>query len=1132
MTAPLPPTETPPEARPDAELQQHLERLDRAVREAHAALHAAAEERAAAPLRALIAETAEAQRKVLQTYEFDRPLDAPLRPPDGLWNALTAYRREMTTIHARFREELQRLDLGALLGGLVQETLDAIDEETAETPERLERPEPEGLIELEAGDSLGLASRKLTERTRRSAAALGHTVGSGWRRLTRRAPHDPAAHVQAIALRALFDEHIHVRLARTFTTEHRAMQTAVGQTVARVEAALSEWADGLLRLEPALDRPAFHAPDIFAPVRTPGEPAASASSLDAAATEPSSEHVPPEPTPEAKAERADKVRRVRELTQALDATLHDLSVALPPPAPDALEAAHDVLAERVRRSGWDSDPVAPPGDGEPDAELSANVKRWTAWHHNVVRRLRVDGLLLDLRAQLMHEVERLIDRMTGSVVGPLRETADDAAAVFAELRAEATEACSQADPAALVPAIRDILDRALEHVDRTLLPTLQTLSLDRTVEQAVVAMRDRLHAAVGALPEQVTLNARLGPEHVGELGPAADVPLRRIVETTLSQEFTARLIQSTDVLRQPLFNAVSGAEAIRDVVRFNLEAAVEELETAVAAPAEDEHPPNDERAPDAPEASDVPEQEDPVANARELTVDGLARAEEQLHHVHAPLAEPWLTFIRQATETFENGWKALHGRANAANLVEAQFLDFKTRTQQSLLRMRHTAEATGQRFLHLTRRTFRFGRAEAKRLVRMGQAAAGLTAQTEADRQRTIDALAESTQLLAGLPLVYRRLFSFTPLTDPTLLEGRETSLARVSDLAERWRQGLDSSSLVVTAEPGGGRTSFINAVRALLADDEPLSLHLTDRSDDEQAVARLIGDALGLEAVDSFDALEDRLLTVRRKRIFIVEGLEHLLLRAPGGLDLIERMLVSMSRTDGRVLWIGTMVQPGWRFIERVAPQLTGLVTAVQLAPFTRVQVEAALMKRHARSGLPLVFAEPAEPSTLLARKLGKATTPEARQTILREEFFDGLYRASGPNLRLALLYWLRAADFEAAADTLTLRPVRPLDFSFVGAFDLARSFALKALLQHGSLTLSEHDRIFRTSRDESFLIFESLRNLHLIQSAAAPEAALARRNGAPEAAPDLIREDVRYRLHPLVVAPVTSALRAKNML
>ena len=1091
----------------DDDLHRRLADLDRTTREAHAALHAAIAERAAEPLRQLIEDAAETHRRAMETHGFDRPPDAPLRPPAVLWDALTAYRRDMTDVHARFRDRLQALDLGATVGALYDEALGTIAAEAAGAPVEVVRPEPEGVVEAEAGDSVGLLARKLAERTRRNTSAAGRGFGNGLRRLSGKEPRPEEPHAQVVPLRALMEEQALVRIPRALVKEHGDLQTAVGRAVARLEGAFTEWANGLLRLESSLDRPRFHASDVFA--RTDEEPA---------------------PQAEAPPDEAPHVRHVRALAQTLDATLHDLEVALPPADADALDAARDTLAERVRRSGYDSDHIAQPGDGEPLAELSNNIERWSGWHRNVGRRLEVDGLLLSLRAQLMNEVERLIAGVTASVVQPMQRTAEEAAGVFTDVRAEAAAACDRLDePAALAGAVRDVLDRALTHVDRRMLPALQRISLDRAVEEAIEAMRGRLREATAALPEHITLHTRLGPDRVGQQGHAAEVELRRIVVSTLSEEFAARLVQSADGLRQPLFNAISSAEGVRDVIQYNLETAIEELEAAAA-----ERP----SEPEAAEPEAVEPEEDPLSNARELTVDALARAEERLHQILAPLAEPWRAFVRRATETFERGWTTLHERTNTTNLVEAQFLDFKTRTRRAFVQAQAEAQRAGQRLGHLSRKWFRFGRVGARRLVQMGQAAAGLAAQSEADRQRTLDALADAGRLHTGLPLVYRRLFSFAPLTDPTLFEGRAEPLARLTELAGRWQQHQDSSAIVVTAEPGGGRTSFVNVLRAVVfADDAPVSLRLTERTGDEQAVAGPIAEALGLDVPPSFDALEARLLApaaAADRRVCIIEGLEHLLLRAPDGLDLIERVFIFMSRTDMRVLWAGTMGLPGWRFVERAAPQMMGLVTPVHLPPFTRAQVEAALMKRHVRSGLPLVFAEPTEPSTLLARRLSKTASPEERQAVLRAEFFDGLYRASGPNLRLALLYWLRAADFEATADTLTLRPVRPLDFGFIGGFDLARSFALKALLQHGTLTLAEHDRIFRTTRAESFLIFESLHNLRLIQPATESERTTPaeRRNGTGTPYVEPVREDVRYRLHPLAVAPVTGALRAKNML
>ncbi len=1160
--------------RPDADLHDLLDGFDRSVLAAVAALREAAGTETEG-LRRLVGTAAEAHRRAMEVHGFDRGLDEPPRPPVALWDALTAYRTEMETVHAAFREGLRDLDLGAALGRRYEEAAEALAAKGAQAPEVIVRPEPEDLIEAQAGDSTTLLARKLAERTRRSARALGRTLSNGARRVVGKEPRAPEPPVQAVPLRALLEEQTRVRIPRLLVADHTTVQTDVGQAVARLEGAFTVWAGDLLRLESGLDRPRFHTADALAwpaaktedrgqraedggqrterswqrypsrptppsaalragsgaghaspeewlsaeppPLDTPEATASTDAAVpDPAAADPAADSSVPDP-----AEERAKVRRVREAVQALDAALHAASVSLPPPDASDLDAARDALAERVRRSGYDSDRHAAPGEAEPLAELANDVARWSGWHRNVVRRLGVDGLLLELRGRLVEEVDGLVDGVAERVVLPVQTMVRSVAYRLAQLRAEATEACDRiAEPAPLAEALRDLLGRALAVIDREMRPALQQVSLDRAVEEAVAAMRTRLAEIVRPLPERVTLHSRLGPDQAGRPGSAAEVELRAIVQSLLGEEFAARLVRSADALRQPVLTALAQAETVRDIVRFNLETAIEELEAAqgeaTGEPVEDE-------------------ETDVLANARELTVDGLARAEERLAGIGTPLAGPWRAFVRRAVETFEGSWTALHERANAENLVAAGLLDLKARTNRTVERLRLQAEALGKRTAFALRTWFRFGRIKAKRLVEMGQQAAGLAEQSALDRRRTLDALAEAATLDAGLPLVYRRLFSFAPLSDPTLFVGRALELARLGEQVERRRAGRDTSPVVVTSEPGGGRTSLLNVLQATaFRDDAPARLALTERVETEAVLAARLGEALALEGpVPSLDALAARLLAddFDARPVCFIEGLEHLMLRAPGGLDLIERTLICLSRTDTRVLWVCTAVLPGWQFVERTVPQVGGLVDVVALPPLTRDEVEAALTKRHARSGLPLIFAEPPEPSALLARRLNKAETPEARQALLRGEFFDGLHRAGGAGLRLSLLYWLRAADFKAAADTLTLHPVRPLDFSFIGTFDLPRLFALRALLQHGTLTLAEYERAVRTTREESLLTFESLHNLRLLQRADGPEAALSpRRNG--QAAEMPVEDGVRYRLHPLVVAPVTAALRARNML
>lgn len=1094
-------------ANADVDLRDRLDAVDAAVRARLTDLDEQTAAEAVAPLQTLVAEAAATHRRLVETYGFDRPLDAPLRMPEVLWDALTAYRRDTTSVHDTLRTGLQALDLGASLGALYAAARDAFAEISDAAPSVVTRPEPDGLVESEAGDSIALLARKLAERTRRRARSGTRAVANGLRAVVRKPPLPAGPRAQEVPLRALLDEHVHVRLTRLLLEEHERTQTEIGQAVARLEAALAAWTDTVLKVESRLDRPRFHAEGNVweAPPLADTVP-------------PDSDAVDQTDVPN----RPDDVRAAREAAQTLDRALHDPALAAPPHDPADLEAVQDALEERVRRSGYDSDPVAPHGEDLP-SEFAAAVTRWTDWHRDTVQRLGVDGLLLTLREQLIGEVEHLIQTVTAATVRPVQDATDAAVDDLEALKAEAEAVCDEAedqsDAEGLAASLRNLLDRTLARVDRDLLTRLQPISLDRAVQEAVGTARQRLTAFIATVPEHLTLRARLAPERAGQSGHAAEVELRKIVAGLLTEEFAARLVKSADALRQPLFRAISDAEGVRDVVRFNLETAVEELEAAAAEGTREE----------------VAEA---IANARELTVDGLARSVELLHALAAPLPAPWQDFVRRATETFERGWTALRQRTNAQNLVEAQFLDFKTRTIQTAERAQAALVRFDERAGQAVRTLFRFGRREARRLVEMGQAAAGLAAQSASDRQRTLDALADASTLHADLPLVYRRLFAFAPVGDPSLFVDRTAQLAHVAGQFERWQRERDASALVVAAAAGAGRTSFVKALEATtLAGAEVTTLTLSGRVLSGDDFAQRLGRSLGIEdsAARTLDRLEAHLLAdtpSERRRVCIVEELEHLILRTANGLDLLERALIFMSRTDSRVFWIATVVESGWQFVERTAPQISGLVDTVALPPLTREQVEEMLMRRHTRSGLPLVFAEPTEMSPLLARRLGKARTPEERQAMLRSEFFDGLYRASGPHPLLALLYWLRSADFEAAADTLALRPVRPLDFGFVALFDLPRAFALKALLQHGSLTLDEHDRIFRTTREESFLLFESLHNLRLIQRVVeGQDGPDARRNGRAHA-PEPVLEDARYRLHPLAVAPIADALKVRNML
>jgi len=413
------------------------------------------------------------------------------------------------------------------------------------------------------------------------------------------------------------------------------------------------------------------------------------------------------------------------------------------------------------------------------------------------------------------------------------------------------------------------------------------------------------------------------------------------------------------------------------------------------------------------------------------------------------------------------------------------------------------------------------------KLVRLGQSALEGERVTEEQKRRTIDALSTLDEVVRDLPLVYRRLFSFQPVSDPGLLEGRRNDLEAVVDHFAHWRKGL-TDAFVVTGYDGNGRTSFLNVVEATaLGDADVRRIRLTERILDDAVLAGRLAAALDLEGDDPWTL--DRLAATLAKReggplACIVENLEHLFLRTSADNGLVGPFLAFMSRTDSSVFWLATLAEPAWNYIEKVEAGTACLVRRHALTPLGRSELEAAIMNRHSRSGLGLEFQPPSVTLPLLRRRLGRARNEDERQSILRTEYFDQLSRLTGQNLLLALFYWVRSVQVDADTSRVRVRAIEPISFAFIDAFTLSQSFTLKAFLDHATLTLAEHDRIFRVSRAESHHAFESLGNLLVIEPAQTSER-------VGHFVFTTIDDEQRYRIRPLVVHPVLVHLRSKNI-
>ena len=177
----------------------------------------------------------------------------------------------------------------------------------------------------------------------------------------------------------------------------------------------------------------------------------------------------------------------------------------------------------------------------------------------------------------------------------------------------------------------------------------------------------------------------------------------------------------------------------------------------------------------------------------------------------------------------------------------------------------------------------------------------------------------------------------------------------------------------------------------------------------------------------------------------------------------------------------MGGITTSAWQIICSTEPTAVAQVDTQELRPLSAAEIHDAVTARHRRSGLAVRYEEPEARRALLRRRLRRARTPDEIQRILEQDFFEQLERSSGGDVRLALFQWLQVADFEAK-EGLTVRAVAKPNFAVLESLDLTQNFTLKAFLEHRTLTLAEHDEIFRMPRQESYQIFESLGNRHLI--------------------------------------------------
>ena len=739
-------------------------------------------------------------------------------------------------------------------------------------------------------------------------------------------------------------------------------------------------------------------------------------------------------------------------------------------------------------------------------DLGTAVRLRVEWESQILSRMRLHTSLFAILSGASSVQARLAARMTSTCVEPTGTLPDIAKRIDAI--ADGLERGGTPGPADFEPARAAAAEAITEALGYIPNPDV----IEEMVSQGANATVEALQAMVRQVPANLVLHPVGTPAGTARGVDTRTLPLQAMAGQAFDALRMERIRTAAFGVVEALKIVCADAGRLPEVVDFGFQAAEKEISEAAAA-AEAGEGDSDGAEGAACEA------------AADLACEALRRSAESLRGVPAALEGVILDTRDDVAEEVAEGCEALFERAGARR-VQAQLLAARSRFSDLRVGFAETVGPLADRAVRIGRLQWTRMRRTFERGLRWVAGVFGEEPVMQARSSRTIRTLAAADVEGQSAPLVYQKLFTLDPISDPGLLVARDSELADVLTRWGRWTDVEDSVPTLVIGRAGSGVSSFINAAATRISADDGsiVVVPIIHRVYGEASLAGALAEAFKLPPTESLDDLARAVLGAPAGTIpdaMAIDGMEHVYLRTPGGTDLTERLLTFMSETASCVFWIAGLTTSAWQLVQKSEPTAVSQVDRIELAQLTATQLCEAVMRRHGRSGLQVRFEEP-EGRQLLKRRLRRRRGPEAQQELLKEDFFEQLHRASLGTLRLALFQWLQFAEFDTADGVVRMKPVDRPDFSLLEALDLTQNFTLKAFLEHGTLTLGEHDAVFRIPRHESYQIFESLGNRNLIEP-------IDRKVG--ERRQSEIVEGLRYRVRPLLTGAVIAHLERRNI-
>ena len=298
------------------------------------------------------------------------------------------------------------------------------------------------------------------------------------------------------------------------------------------------------------------------------------------------------------------------------------------------------------------------------------------------------------------------------------------------------------------------------------------------------------------------------------------------------------------------------------------------------------------------------------------------------------------------------------------------------------------------------------------------------------------------------------------PLGDMRFI-GREEQLNRCLSAIEMWRSG-QTSMLAISGPQGCGISSFLQQIPKHISDQQcwhysELTRRPYDNDDSLTQLSRIVGSE---QPFTSVSELIEHINTLPPS-IFAIDNGHFLSSRIMGSNQAIRIFGAIMVATQEQHLWILGCEEYAWRRLVYLYHADRYFTELIELPLFNEVELNHCLTNR-------LKVAE-------ISLNTGIASE-EAESPLVLEQHFSTLYKLSNGKPDFSFFYLLGSINFNDENKLWDIQPAEQLDFNQLKQLVQEELFTLAEVSAHGKLSINDHQSIFRTSHEESWLLLERL--------------------------------------------------------